>query len=299
MGRFTRSERRIARLLLTEPAVGTDTVSLLARRAGVSAPTVVRFARRCGFPGYPALREALRAELATHTTHATHAELTTHAELATYDELATYAEPRARDASGAPAVTTPSPRTRPGGTAPHTAPPTAPHTTAARAATLLAEATRETLTSLPAAELDAAVRLLGSERNRVFLDGGRFTGVLAQCLELRLMGLRDGVRRLPDHPVQLAAVARDLRRSDVVVLFDHRPYEERTARLAHQAKAAGARILLFTDPTFSPVTEIADVVLTAAVRSPSPRASLVPTLALIEALVTVLAGYGARRPTRG
>ncbi|MEU3254826.1 MurR/RpiR family transcriptional regulator [Streptomyces sp. NPDC006997] len=277
MGRFTRSERRIARLLLTDPAVGTDTVALLARRAGVSAPTVVRFARRCGFSGYPALREALRAELAA------------------------CADPRALGVPGARAVAAGPARadaaaSRP---VPVGAGRGVPQTAVARAGVLLAEATRETLTSLPPAELDAAVRLLASERHRVFLDGGRFTGVLAQCLELRLMGLRDGVRRLPDHPVQLAAVARDLRRSDVVVLFDHRPYEERTARLAHQAKAAGARILLFTDPTFSPVTEIADVVLTAVVRSPSPRASLVPTLALIEALVTVLADCGDRRPARG
>ncbi|MEU5227129.1 MurR/RpiR family transcriptional regulator [Streptomyces toyocaensis] len=62
MSRFSRSERRIARLLLEGPATGTDTVSLLARRAGVSAPTVVRFALRCGFAGWIELRDALRAE---------------------------------------------------------------------------------------------------------------------------------------------------------------------------------------------------------------------------------------------
>lgn len=254
MGRFSRSERRIARLLLDDPATGADTVSLLARRAGVSAPTVVRFARRCGFAGWTGLRDALRAEV----------------------------PPDARsDASQ---------------NAPQDTRQDAPRGGPARTAALLAQSTRETLTSLPSAELDAAGRILGGPQHRVFLDGGRFTGVAARYLALRLMGLRDEVRVLPGHPVQLAAVTRDLRRTDVLVLFDHRPYEERTARIAKQAKAAGARIVLFTDAWFSPVTEVADVVLSASGRSPLPRTSLVPTLALIETLLTVLAGSDGRRP---
>ena len=102
---------------------------------------------------------------------------------------------------------------------------------------------------------------------------------------------------MPEHPVPRTSLTRDLRRTDVLVLFDHHPYEERTARTAERAKASGARIVLFTDPSYSPVTEVADVVLTAAVRSPVPRTSLVPTLALIETLVTVLAVSGDFHPS--
>lgn len=264
MGRFSRSERRIARLLLDDPATGADTVSLLARRAGVSAPTVVRFARRCGFAGWTGLRDALRAEVPPDAPpEAPGTAWRDTADAAPQDD-----SPQ-DDARGGPA----------------------------RTAALLAQSTRETLTSLPSAELDAAGRILGGgPQHRVFLDGGRFTGVAARYLALRLMGLRDEVRVLPGHPVQLASVTRDLRRTDVLVLFDHRPYEERTARIAKQAKAAGARIVLFTDAWFSPVTEVADVVLAAAGRSPLPRTSLVPTLALIETLLTVLAGSDGRRP---
>ncbi|MEU0087485.1 MurR/RpiR family transcriptional regulator [Streptomyces sp. NPDC006274] len=269
MSRFSPGERRVARLLLNDPAIATDTVSLLARRAGVSAPTVVRFARRCGFAGYPALRDALRAEVSAHARQSA----------------------AGQSAAGQSAA---------GQTAsfPPRAVPTSlgPCTGMDRAAALLTESTRETLASLPATELDAAVRLLGRPGHRVFLDGGRFTGIAARCLGLRLMRLRDGVHMVPDHPVPLASLTRDLRRTDVLVLFDHRPYEERTARIARQAKDSGARIVLFTDPWFSPVTEIADVVLAASVRSPVPRTSLVPTLALIETLVAVLADSGDHPP---
>jgi DNA-binding MurR/RpiR family transcriptional regulator len=260
MSRFSPGERRVARLLLNDPAIAADPVSMLARQAGVSAPTVVRFARRCGFAGYTALRDALQSELAAN----------------------------ARQSVGGQTESLPR-----GGV--HTSPE--PRTGMDRAAALLMESTRETLASLPAAELDAAVRLLGRSGHRIFLDGGRFTGIAARYLALRLMRLRDGVHLAPDHPVPLTSLARDLRRTDVLVLFDHRPYEERTARLAQQAKASGARIVLFTDPWFSPVTELADVVIAAAVRSPLPRTSLVPTLALIETLVAALADYGDHRPS--
>jgi DNA-binding MurR/RpiR family transcriptional regulator len=259
MSSFSRCERRIARLLLDDPASATDTVSLLAQRAGVSAPTVVRFAQRCGFTGYCALRDTLRAEVAASS---------------------------AQSAAGRPG---PVPR------AAHTSP--ASRAGLGRVATLLAESTRETLAALPSTDLDAAVRLLGLPRNRVFLDGGRFTGIAARYLALRLMRLRERVFIMPEHPVSRTSLVRDLRRTDVMVLFDHRPYEERTARIARQAKASGARIVLFTDPWFSPVTEVADVVLTAAVRSPVPRTSLVSTLALIETLVTVLTDPGDPHPS--
>lgn len=162
----------------------------------------------------------------------------------------------------------------------------------ARAAAPLAESTRETLTSLPFTKREAAVRLRGRTKHRVFLDGGPFTGVAARHLAVRLMRLRDEVHMLPGHPVHLNALVQDLRRTDVLVLFDHRLYEERMARVAQEAKTAGARIVLFTDLWFSPVTALADVVLAAAVRCAMPGTGLVPTSALIETLLAVRADSG-------
>ncbi|MER6950604.1 MurR/RpiR family transcriptional regulator [Nonomuraea sp. NPDC000554] len=57
-------ERLVARALLANyPAAGLETASRLAERAGVSAPTVVRFTARLGFPGYRAFQQALREEI--------------------------------------------------------------------------------------------------------------------------------------------------------------------------------------------------------------------------------------------
>ncbi len=61
---FTPGERKIARALMADyPMAGLHPSAELARRAGVSAPTVVRFAVQLGYPGYRELQEAIRAEL--------------------------------------------------------------------------------------------------------------------------------------------------------------------------------------------------------------------------------------------
>lgn len=61
---LTESERRAARALIAGyPGTGLDTVGLFAERAGVSAPTVLRFIAKLGFTGYPEFRRALREEI--------------------------------------------------------------------------------------------------------------------------------------------------------------------------------------------------------------------------------------------
>ncbi len=64
MGRLTVAERKTARALLSAyPVAGLQTVAELAERAGVSAPTVVRFVSRLGFSGYAAFQRALMREV--------------------------------------------------------------------------------------------------------------------------------------------------------------------------------------------------------------------------------------------
>ncbi|MFK3668246.1 MurR/RpiR family transcriptional regulator [Ochrobactrum teleogrylli] len=61
---FTRSELKIVRQLLSNyPAAGLNTVAHLAAAAGVSNPTVVRFANTLGYEGYPEFQAALLDEV--------------------------------------------------------------------------------------------------------------------------------------------------------------------------------------------------------------------------------------------
>lgn len=62
------AERKVGRALLAAyPSAGLESVARLAERAGVSAPTVVRFANRLGFDGFVGLQQALRDEVDERT----------------------------------------------------------------------------------------------------------------------------------------------------------------------------------------------------------------------------------------
>lgn len=64
MARLTTTERKAAHVLLANyPVAGLETVAEFARRADVSAPTILRFVGRLGFAGYPEFQKQLRAEL--------------------------------------------------------------------------------------------------------------------------------------------------------------------------------------------------------------------------------------------
>ncbi|HFD15576.1 MAG TPA: MurR/RpiR family transcriptional regulator, partial [Rhodospirillales bacterium] len=62
---LTKAERRVAHVLLGRyPLAGLETVQALARRAGVSTASVLRFTGKLGFPSYNAFQGELRAQLA-------------------------------------------------------------------------------------------------------------------------------------------------------------------------------------------------------------------------------------------
>jgi DNA-binding MurR/RpiR family transcriptional regulator len=62
--RFTSAERKVQRCLLANyPAAGLATVAALAKQAGVSDPTVLRFATKLGYSGFSAFQSALIEEV--------------------------------------------------------------------------------------------------------------------------------------------------------------------------------------------------------------------------------------------
>ncbi len=64
MHRFTTTERKAAHALLANyPVAGLETVAEFAKRAAVSAPTVLRFVGRLGYSSYPDFQRSLRDEL--------------------------------------------------------------------------------------------------------------------------------------------------------------------------------------------------------------------------------------------
>ncbi|MCF6522383.1 MurR/RpiR family transcriptional regulator [Streptomyces sp. JJ36] len=255
LGECPPAERRVARVLLSGyPSAGFETVARIAERAGVSAPTVVRFAHRLGFRGFPEFQQALREELEQREA----------SPLALYTATG-FAE---RGETGTEELLSAAPST-------------------------LARALHATYAALPPDDLRGAVDLLADPRRRLLLTGGRFSGLHARYLGLHLLQLRPGVRLLPEHPVERSAELASGGRHDVLVVFDFRRYEQPLLDLARLVAERHGKVVLVTDGWLSPISAVADVVLPTQAPATTPYDSMVPALALVETLVTgVLAERG-------
>lgn len=247
MGECSPAERKVARVLLASyPSAGFETVAKLAARAGVSGPTVLRFANRLGYRGYPEFQQALRDDLDQRSA----------SPLALHDRAR--AGESGDEASGS---------------------------LLERAASVTGGTLQRTFDGITDHDIEEAVRLLTSGRGRVRLAGGRFSGLLARFLAQHLQLLRADVEMLPDDPSARAAAVADLSRGDTLILFDYRRYEEATSALAQLAHRRRVPVVLFTDAWLSPIASEAEVVLQSETGSLSPFDAMTPVLGLIETLI--------------
>ena len=113
--------------------------------------------------------------------------------------------------------------------------------------------------------------------------GGRYSSLLAEYLAAHLGQLRPQVTAVRGDERAVASL--DLGRRDCAVLFDFRRYQPDVIQFGQAAARGGARVVLITDPWLSPLAAVASAVLTAGVTAPSPFDSLVPALAVVEALI--------------
>jgi DNA-binding MurR/RpiR family transcriptional regulator len=156
------------------------------------------------------------------------------------------------------------------------------------AATAYVSSISESFGRLPQSELDLAVELLSDVRLRVTLIGGRFSQVLATYLANHLVLMRGSIAVLPADRLQRDAVLLDLGKRDLMVVFDYRRYDADVVEVARRASAAGARVLLFTDPWLSPAADVATAVIPAQVEAVGPFDSLAPAMSVVETIVAAV-----------
>ncbi|MDH6137771.1 DNA-binding MurR/RpiR family transcriptional regulator [Kitasatospora sp. MAA4] len=278
LGECSPAERKVGRVLLAGwPAAGFETIATIAERAAVSAPTVLRFVTRLGYHGFPDFQSALRQELDERNA----------SPLSLYES--SLHESSLNTSSQHTLSQHPSDGT--GETA--TGEDAGPAALLRQGGGVFTAAVSRTLAELTPHDLERAITLLADRKRRITLAGGRFTQLLAQYLGLHLMQLRDDVRFLSERDVERTATLASLGRRDVLVLFDYRRYEQDKVTLAELVQETGGKVVLFTDTWLSPVAPQAEVVLPSQVTTLSPYDSLVPTLAVIETVITgVLTALG-------
>ncbi|MCT1765554.1 MurR/RpiR family transcriptional regulator [Brevibacterium casei] len=245
MPELTPAEKKIARALLASyPLAGLEPIADLAYSAGVSAPSVVRFARTLGFDGYRGLQDALKVEMREREeSNLSQAEVSRAG-----DEPVFEAARRGYHAG-----------------------------------------IDETFDSVIGDEFDRAVTLFAQAKRTMALVGASYTGYVADIFHAQLAPLRPGVTRLSSSPLLAATELVDLRRGDLLVVFDVRRYEPMIAEVVRIGKEMGLTTVVFTDLWLSPAAALADHVLTADVRASGPADTFAPMLALVEAVCELVA----------
>lgn len=142
----------------------------------------------------------------------------------------------------------------------------------------------QTFQRAPQSEVDHLVDLLATTSNRVVVAGGYYSGLVGRLTQLQLAKVRSGVVFLEDPQGRDLPYVADLRRRDLLLVFDVRRYQQPLFEAASVAKKRSASVALITDQWLSPIAGIADIVLQADV-DVTFFDSQVGCLALAEAVV--------------
>src|SRR5690349_2528189 len=156
-----------------------------------------------------------------------------------------------------------------------------------------------TLGLLSHRDVNEAVAMLADVRRRVMVLGGRVSATLARYLAGQLHLLRPGIGLVDSDRSAPAQQLIDMRKTDVLVVFDYRRYQPDTIESARVAAGRGCNVVLFTDQWLSPASAFARQVLVTSVETVGPFDSLVGAMAVVEAMVAeVLRRLGPRAEAR-
>jgi len=248
MDQLTARERKVAHLLLSNyPMAGLEPVAEFARRASVSAPTVLRFVGKLGFAGYAEFQRQIRAEL----------------------------DARLQSPLGKTAHL------------PDTGGQALPEDNSLlqRFGQAAQANITETLATMPIAEFDAVARLFAATDKTISIAGGRFTDPIARYIAVHLKVVRPNVVHLAGQIDNWRDHLLDMGRRDVLVVADIRRYQDAVVEFARVARAQNVTVVLMTDQWLSPAAAHAHHILTARTPVPSNWDSCAALMVIAEALI--------------
>ncbi len=241
--------RQAARYVLDRPdEVALQSMRRLATGAGVKPATMVRLAKALDYPGFEAFREPFRNRLRRPAGN--------------YSKRA-----RALQARGGAEE---------------------------RHAALLAEMAavdqdnlRQTFDTIGAGPLSASADILADAR-RLHVIGLRSCYPVAFYFQYACRIFRTDVDLLDGRGGTLMDGLRGIGETDAMVAVSFAPYTRDTVQVVKYAAGRGARVVAITDSPVSPLAAVANQALIVANSSPSLFQSLVPAMAVAQALVALL-----------
>lgn len=146
----------------------------------------------------------------------------------------------------------------------------------------------QTLSQQDLRVFDTVRDLLADRSRSVYLIGGRLTRSVAEYFATALHVMRSDVTLLSSLPNTWPPALLEMKQGDVLVVFDIRRYEPSMQQFGELAHAQGVEIVLLTDRWVSPTAGVAQHILTSQIEVPSAWDTIVPLVALVEALLSAI-----------
>jgi DNA-binding MurR/RpiR family transcriptional regulator len=144
---------------------------------------------------------------------------------------------------------------------------------------------KKSLAQIDPAIFDASCKLLADEDRTIYVVGGRITRALADYFFLHMQVIRPNVTLIQSISNAWPHYLLNVKKGDVIVIFDVRRYENSTLKLAEMAAAKGATIVLMTDQWISPINQFTNLVFSSRIVVPSAWDSSVASLLLLETIL--------------
>lgn len=143
----------------------------------------------------------------------------------------------------------------------------------------------QTLSQQDLYTFNTVATILADRSRPVHMIGGRLTRTVADYFATALNVMRSDVTLLSSLPNTWPPALLEMTDRDVLVVFDIRRYEQAIQQFTELAHAQGVEIVLLTDRWVSPSASVAQHILTGHIEVPSAWDTLVPMVALVEALL--------------
>jgi len=149
---------------------------------------------------------------------------------------------------------------------------------------------KKSLSQIDPAIFDASCKLLADENRSVYVVGGRITRALADYFFLHMQVIRPNITLVQSISNAWPHYLLNMKKGDVIVIFDVRRYENSTLMLAELAAKKGVEIILLTDQWISPISKLTDLVFGSRIVVPSAWDSSVTSLLLLETILAEVQG---------
>lgn len=149
---------------------------------------------------------------------------------------------------------------------------------------------KQSLAQVDTEVFDKSCRLLADNDRSVYVAGGRITRALADYFFLHMQVIRPDVTHIQSISNAWPHYLLNVKKGDVIVIFDVRRYENSTLKLAEMAAGKGAEIILLTDQWISPISKFTDLVFGSRIVVPSAWDSSITNLLFLEAVIAEVQG---------